>query len=144
MEQFMPYIWLAIIVVMSIFEACTAQFVSIWFVLGALVSMIISIFCPSVTLQIIVFILVALLTLLLTRPFVKKLLNFKKEDTNSGRFIGKTGLVIQTINNEIGEGQVNVSGNIWTARSKDDSIINEGENVVVESIQGVKLIVRKV
>lgn len=143
MEQFMPYIWLAIIIVMSIFEACTAQFVSIWFVLGALVAMLISIFYPSITLQIIAFILVALLTLLLTRPFVKKLLNFKKEDTNSGRFIGKTGLVIQTINNKIGEGQVSVLGNIWTARSKDDSIIKEGENVIVESIQGVKLVVRK-
>lgn len=142
-NQFMPYIWLAIIIVMSIVEACTAQFVSIWFVIGAIVSLVVSIFLPSVTVQIIVFIAVTLLTLLLTRPFVKKLFNFKKEDTNSGRYIGKVGIVIKTINNEIGEGQVNISGSIWTAKSADDSMINEGENVKVESIQGVKVIVKK-
>lgn len=142
-NQFMSYIWLAIIIVMSIVEACTAQFVSIWFVIGAIVSLVVSIFLPSVTVQIIVFIAVTLLTLLLTRPFVKKLFNFKKEDTNSGRYIGKVGIVIKTINNEIGEGQVNISGSIWTAKSADDSMINEGENVKVESIQGVKVIVKK-
>lgn len=143
MDQFMPYIWLIVIIVMSILEACTAQLVSIWFVIGAVVSLIVSIFSTSVTLQIIVFIAVTLLMLFLTRPFVKKLFNFKKEDTNSGRYIGKTGVVVKTINNEIGEGQVNIFGSIWTARSVDDSIIAEGENVKVESIQGVKVLVKK-
>lgn len=143
MDQFMPYIWLIVIIVMSILEACTAQLVSIWFVIGAVVSLIVSIFSTSVTLQIIVFIAVTLLMLFLTRPFVKKLFSFKKEDTNSGRYIGKTGIVVKTINNEIGEGQVNIFGSIWTARSVDDSIIDEGENVKVESIQGVKVLVKK-
>ena len=143
MDQFMPYIWLIVIIVMSILEACTAQLVSIWFVIGAVVSLIVSIFSTSVTLQIIVFIAVTLLMLFLTRPFVKKLFSFKKEDTNSGRYIGKTGIVVKTINNEIGEGQVNIFGSIWTARSVDDSIIAEGENVKVESIQGVKVLVKK-
>ena len=129
MDQFMPYIWLIVIIVMSVLEACTAQLVSIWFVIGAVVSLIVSIFSTSVTLQIIVFIAVTLLMLFLTRPFVKKLFSFKKEDTNSGRYIGKTGIVVKTINNEIGEGQVNIFGSIWTARSVDDSIIDEGENV---------------
>lgn len=144
MDQFMPYIWLIVIIVMSILEACTAQLVSIWFVIGAVVSLIVSIFSTSVTLQIIVFIAVTLLMLFSTRPFVKKLFNFKKEDTNSGRYIGKTGVVVKTINNEIGEGQVNIFGSIWTARSVDDSIIDEGENVKVESIQGVKVLVKKI
>ncbi len=143
MDQFMPYIWLIVIIVMSILEACTAQLVSIWFVIGAVVSLIVSIFSTSVTLQIIVFIAVTLLMLFLTRPFVKKLFSFKKEDTNSGRYIGKTGIVVKTINNEIGEGQVNIFGSIWTARSVDDSIIAKGENVKVESIQGVKVLVKK-
>lgn len=82
--------------------------------------------------------------LFLTRPIVKKFLDFKKEDTNAGRFIGKTGFVTQTINNEFGEGLVNVSGSMWTARSIDSSVIKEGENVIVKSIEGVKLIVKKV
>ena len=47
MDQFMPYIWLIVIIVMSILEACTAQLVSIWFVIGAVVSLIVSIFSTS-------------------------------------------------------------------------------------------------
>lgn len=143
-ELMLPYIWLAVVVVMSIVEVCTVQFVSIWFVIGALAALIVSVFSPSATLQTIVFIIVTLLMLFLTRPIVKKFLDFKKEDTNAGRFIGKTGFVTQTINNEFGEGLVNVSGSMWTARSIDSSVIKEGENVIVKSIEGVKLIVKKV
>lgn len=139
MEQMMPYIWLAVIVVMSLVEASTAQLVSIWFVLGAIVSLIVSVFVPSVLIQLAVFVLVALITLVCTRPFVKKLMHFKKEDTNLGRYIGKTALVIKDINNELGEGQVNVSGSIWTARSVNGEIIETGKSVVVRSIEGVKL-----
>lgn len=139
MEQMMPYIWLAVIIVMSLVEASTAQLVSIWFVLGAIVSLIVSAFVPSVLIQLAVFVLVALITLVCTRPFVKKLMQFKKEDTNLGRYIGKTALVIKDINNELGEGQVNVSGSIWTARSVNGEIIETGKSVVIRSIEGVKL-----
>lgn len=143
MESIMPYIWLIVIVVMSVIEALTAQLVSVWFVIGAIASLIVSIITPSVTIQTATFIFVTLVTLLATRPFIKKILNFKKEDTNTGRYIGKTGVVISKINNSLGKGQVNVSGSVWTARSYDDTIIEEGENVVIVSIEGVKLVVKK-
>ncbi len=143
MESIMPYIWLIVIVVMSVIEALTAQLVSVWFVIGAIASLIVSIITPSVTIQTATFIFVTLVTLIATRPFIKKILNFKKEDTNTGRYIGKTGVVISKINNSLGKGQVNVSGSVWTARSYDDTIIEEGENVVIVSIEGVKLVVKK-
>ena len=143
MESIMPYIWLIVIIVMSVIEALTAQLVSIWFVIGAVVALIVSIITPSITIQTATFIVVTIITLLATRPFVKKILNFKKEDTNIGRYIGKTGVVISKIDNSLGKGQVNVSGNVWTARSQDDTIIEEGLDVVVMSIEGVKLIVKK-
>ena len=143
MESIMPYIWLIVIIVMSVIEARTAQLVSIWFVIGAVAALIVSIITPSITIQTATFIVVTIITLLATRPFVKKILNFKKEDTNIGRYIGKTGVVISKIDNSLGKGQVNVSGNVWTARSQDDTIIEEGLDVVVMSIEGVKLIVKK-
>ncbi len=142
MEQSMPYIWLAVIVIMSVIEAATAQFVSIWFVVGGIAALVTSIFTPSVLIQLIVFIAVTLLTLLLTRPFVKRVLHFKKEDTNVGRYIGKKGIVIEEINNEIGVGQINVSGSVWTARSSNGTVVPKGEEVQVQAIEGVKLIVK--
>ena len=46
------------------------------------------------------------------------------------------------INNELGVGQVNVSGSVWTARAADGAVIPKGANVEVESIEGVKLLVK--
>lgn len=144
MEQAMPYVWLAIIIIMSVAEACTAQLVSIWFVLGAIAALIVSLLVPSAVIQTAVFVGVTAISLLATRPFLRKIMHFEKEDTNLGRYIGKTGLVITEINNELGTGQVNVQGSVWTARSVDGSVIPEGKNVKVESIKGVKLNVKEV
>ena len=52
-------------------------------------------------------------------------------------------MVIQTIDNLKATGQVKIDGNVWTARSVDDSVIPTGETVEVLQISGVKLIVKK-
>jgi membrane protein implicated in regulation of membrane protease activity len=81
---------------------------------------------------------------LLTRPVLKNIMNFKKQDTNAGRNIGKLGVVITEINNELGLGQVNISGIIWAAKSDDNSIIPPERKILVKAIEGVKLIVHSV
>ena len=143
MELFSPYIWLAIIVAAAIFEGVTAQLVSIWFVAGGVGALIANLCGAELWLQALVFVVVTALTLIFTRPFVKKLMNFKKEETNAGRYIGKKAIVIGQINNTLGVGQVNVNGSVWTARSEDNSIIEIGKNVIIKSIEGVKLIVEE-
>lgn len=140
----MPYVWLGVIVVMAIIEGVTTQMVSIWFVFGALVAFIVSLFGVALPIQLIVFAAVSTVMLVITRPLVKKIMHFKKEDTNAGRYIGKIGLVTMEINNELGVGQVNVSGSVWTARAVDGVVIPKGTNVEVESIEGVKLLVKTV
>ena len=137
----MPYIWLAIVIVMSVAEAVTAQMISIWFVLGAIAALIISIFTNSVTIQILSFVLVTLISLLITKPLVKRVMMFKKEDTNAGRYIGKVAVVTDTIDNKLGTGQVKINGLMWTARSAEDNTIPVNSDVLVERIEGVKLIV---
>lgn len=141
MEQYLPYIWLIIIVVAAVVEGLTSQLVSIWFVAGAICALIANICGAPVWIQIDVFALVTILTLLATRPLVKKLLNFKRIDTNAGRYIGETGIVTTEINNILGQGQVTVRGSVWTARSIDNSQIEVGSQVLVKSIEGVKLMV---
>lgn len=144
MEAFMPYIWLGVIILMAVLEAVTTQMVSIWFVIGGVVALICSVCGVSIPAQLILFFAVTAITLALTRPLVKKALWVKKEDTNVGRYIGKIGVVTQKVDNQAGEGQVNVSGRIWTARSAEGSILMEGTNVKVLAIEGVKFIVRAI
>ncbi len=142
-ENIMLIVWAAAIIVFGIFEAATAQLVSIWFVIGAIAALIAAIFNAALSVQIAVFILITILALIITRPLVKKYIHPKKERTNADRVLGQTGVVIEEINNINATGQVKVDGKIWTARSADNSIIHENEQITIKEISGVKLIVGK-
>lgn len=137
-------IWLTMIIISVTAEAITLQLVSLWFVFGALSAFITSLFTPSLYIQIIVFIVVSISMLLLARPILKNLLRFKIEETNYKSLIGKTAKVTNDIDNSVGKGEVNIEGNIWSARSISGEIIHTNELVVIDDIAGVKLIVHKI
>mgnify|MGYP003296608126 CR=1 FL=1 len=140
----MLYLWLGLTILFAITEAATAQLTTIWFAAGSLAALLLTVFgVESVTIQIIVFLSVSVLSLIATRPFVKKVINKKKQPTNSDRYIGETGVVTESISNINGTGSVKIKGTLWTARSSDESDIAEGELVKVLRIDGVKVIVEK-
>jgi len=140
----MIIIWLSVVVVTVVIEALSVQLLCIWFSIAALVSMILAIVGAPLWLQILVFAVCTILLLILTRPFVKRVV--KKSpivSTNADRVIGKEAVVIREINNDEAEGQVKVMNQIWTARSISGDTIPADEKVVVRSIDGVKLMVEK-
>lgn len=141
MENYIVFIWIIFAVFMLICEALTTQLVSIWFVIGGVAAAVTCIFTDNILIQSIVFIVVSLICLIATRPFVKKFNAKKKEPTNSDRLIGRIGIVTLDIINSKGEGQVNVDGKIWSAKSDDEREIKKGANVRITAIEGVKLIV---
>lgn len=141
MEAYYPYFWLFVIIAAIVVETMTMQMVSIWMVVGGAAALIAELLDAPFLGQLAVFVLVTALMLAVTRPLVKKLMRFKKVDTNADRYLGKTGVVIAEINNTVGQGQVNVLGSVWTARSADGSVIPAGEHILVRKIEGVKLIV---
>lgn len=138
----MLYVWLALTVVLVAVEAVTVQLVTIWFALGSLLALFSNMLGASVPVQIAVFVVGSVLSLVATRPLVKKFLNGRVVPTNADRYVGKRAVVTESINNDMGKGQVTIDGgSVWSARSSDGKDIPEGERVIVESIQGVKLIV---
>ncbi|MGX8699988.1 NfeD family protein [Caproiciproducens sp.] len=141
METYLPYFWLAVIIVAAVVEGSTAQLVSIWFVAGGVGALMANLCGAELWTQAVVFVAVTAITLVSTRPLVKKLMDFKKEETNADRYIGKDGIVTAEINNTLSVGQVHVLGSVWTARSEDGSVIKIGEHVLIKAIEGVKLIV---
>jgi membrane protein implicated in regulation of membrane protease activity len=54
------------------------------------------------------------------------------------------GIVTQQIDNTAGTGLVKVQGSVWTARSYDGEVIPEGTDVLVKTIEGVKLLVKEI
>ncbi len=141
-ENYMIFVWLGLTVVFALLEAASAQLTTIWFALGSVVAFVLAL-CgvKNVTVQIIVFLAVSLASLILTRPFVKKILHKRTEATNADRNVGEIGITLSEINNLEARGEVKVNGSVWTARSKGDEPIPAGVKIRVVKIDGVKLIV---
>ena len=132
--------WTIIFLILLFVELITINLVSIWFAIGALFSAIVSIFTDSVLIQFLTFLLVSIVTLIITKPVIKKFNRKKFTPTNLDRVIGQQGVVTKKISKD-SYGLVKVLGSIWTATS--DHFIDVGSRVIVQKIDGVKLIVKK-
>ena len=137
----MPWIWLGIIIILTLLEVITVNLVTIWFIASAIVSLILSLFIDSFFIQFCVFVVLGIILLLTTREHMLKLLCNNKEKTNLDRVVGMDAIV--TV--EIGKnkpGEVKVDGKRWTAISNKK--IKVDSTVKVLEIDGVKLKVEEV
>lgn len=132
------WIWLGIIVILSIIEAVTVELVSVWFIASAIVSLILQVLGLDFKLCFIIFVLLGIVLMITTRKYLLKLLQVKKTSTNIDRIIGMKALVTKDIK-DIGE--VKVDGKIWTAVS--DDALNAGDYAKVLEINSTKLKVKK-
>lgn len=138
-------LWLIAMIVLLIIEAVVPGLISIWFALGALAALVAALFHAPFWLQVVWFLVVSILTLLLTRPFVKKYVNNRVTPTNADIVIGKEAVVTEAIDNLQEKGAVRLEGKIWTARMADENAGAEvGETVRILRIEGVKLITEKI
>lgn len=132
-------LWLIVIIVLTFLEIITVNLVSIWFIASAIISLFMSFFVDSFSIQFAVFVILGLVLMLLTRPYLVKKFAKNKEPTNLDRVIGMRGIVSEDIDGVVGE--VKVDGKRWSAISTQK--IKSGSTVIVDAIDGVKLIVRK-
>ena len=138
-------VWLIVCIASVVLEAASPQLTSIWFALGGLAALITSFIKPDLWwMQLIIFVVVTAAALAATRPLAKKLMSKKAERMNADRFIDEEAVVVQAINNVLGEGQVKALGTVWSARTEDDiETVEVGETVIIKRIEGVKVIVIK-
>lgn len=139
----MVWVWLGLLAFFVIVEAATANLLTIWFAAGSLVALISSFFIESPLIQVVIFVVVSLIVLIALRPIAKKYTRNKKQPTNADMYINAEGVVLETISNLHAKGTVKVRGSVWTARSFNDEVdIPEDTTIIVERIEGVKLIVK--
>ena len=143
MEQYLWIIWLAIFVIAVVVEASGPSLVSIWFALGALVTLIISFLAPW-WVQLIVFIVVSAAALFTLRPILNKYFRINKFKSNVDSLEGKEGYVLEEIT-FLKPGVVKIGDVKWNAVPvKKEETIAIGAVVEVVTIEGNKLIVKKV
>lgn len=136
--------WLILFVVLLIIEILTMGLTTVWFAGGALVAFILAFVGFDLPVQIIVFLLVSIALLVLTRPLAIKFFNKERQKTNAEGLIGQKAVVLEKIDALHGTGRAEVNGMEWSARTDEiEEIIEVGEVVIIEGIQGVKLIVKK-
>lgn len=143
-EWLVPLIWFIVAVLLFFIEASTFNLVTVWFALGAIAAMFVSVIVPDgYLLQLAVFFGISILMVFTIRNYAVKKFKTQTIKTNVNSLIGKRVLVTETIE-EFKYGQVKVDGNYWTAKSEHGDIIEKDETVEIVEISGVKLIVRKV
>lgn len=141
-DYIMLGIWVIIIISMLILEFMTADFVSLWFIVGGLVSGISVLFGAPIWLQIVLFAVVSVVCILATRPLAKKINSKDNVATNADRLLHKIAIVTKDIK-EDEKGEVKIEHNLWPAFSQNDQFVI-GEKVVVQAIVGNKLQVARI
>lgn len=136
-------IWLTIAVVSGVVEAITMGLTTIWFVFGALAAWVLYEFNAPFIVQIIAFIGVTAVLLYFTKPLVKKYLKVGSTRTNADSLIGEMGIVTEDIDTIKAQGQLEIRGQIWSAKTRNEELIPKDTVVEILAIEGVKLVVKK-
>ena len=135
-------IWLAALVILLLAEALTLGLTTIWFAGGALIALIVALVGANVWVQLGIFLAVSLLLLIFTRPAGLRYMNKSTLKTNVDSLTGEVGVVSERIDNLEATGKVKLNDVLWTARSEDGTVIEEGAVVEISRVEGVKLIVK--
>lgn len=137
------YIYLAIIVFALIIEFFTNEMVSVWFVGGGIIAMILSALNVGWVIHLPVFVVVSTVLLICFRKVAIKYFCKGDSKTNADSAIGKEYVLLT----EIGfnqPGTIKINDVIWNAVTENQSdVIPQGTVVKVVGIKGNKYIVKE-
>lgn len=135
-------IWLLLCALCLIAEIFTITFLLFFPGVGAFLAFLTSLITDSIGIQLAVFVISSTLMIIFIRPLIAKLFKSKDVPTNSSSLIGKSGIVLKDIEGIDKVGQVKVAGEIWSAICDEKSKIGKDSKIIVEAIEGVKLVVK--
>ncbi|MGV3527262.1 MAG: NfeD family protein [Flavisolibacter sp.] len=134
-------IWFIIGFICSLLEFLLPGLILFFFAVGAWIVAVLSLFLDlGINVQIVIFLASSVVTILLFRKWVKKLIWTKGHSTElEDEFLGKTGKA-ETFIGPGQNGKIDFKGTIWDARSEDS--IEKGENVTIIGNDSILLIVK--
>lgn len=133
--------WLVAMLIFLMAEASTVSLISIWFAAGSLVALFAAMLGAGIKLQIILFLAVSAVLVLSLRKVVQRFIIPQTPKTNIDSVVGSVGIVKTPIDNVAAQGQVEIAGMDWTARSTSGELIPAGLKIRVDRIEGVKVFV---
>jgi len=134
-------VWVILAAALAIGEVLTLGFLLGLLALAAVVAGVVAAVGGGVVLQLIVFIVASLASLLLIRPIAKQHLRTPASiRTGTAALVGTKALVTERVD-DLG-GQVKIGGEIWSARAfMEGQVIEPGARVEVAKIEGATALV---
>ena len=134
-------IWFVIGFVLFLLEFLMPGFILFFFAVGAWIVALLTLFFDlSINIQLIIFLGSSILTILLLRKWLKKVIRIRKSNSEiEDELVGKTGRA-ETFIGPGQNGKLDFKGTSWEARS--DDIIQKGENAIIIGNDSILLIVK--
>jgi membrane protein implicated in regulation of membrane protease activity len=147
---FSPLFWLCLTIFFTVIEAlCAFNLVTLWFAVSSFVMIFVSALTAGLLsvqirfgLHIGIFLTIAVVLLIFTRPVLVKKLRVGGEKTNVDDLVGRDAVVVKKIK-KFEKGEVKVNGQIWTAISESNDEIGAGAECTILKVEGVKVVVRR-
>lgn len=135
-------IWLLIAVVAIVLDIVTSAFLFVWFSLGAFAALIANLLGLNYGMQIVIFAVVSLISILIGYPWAKKKYkkSIKRTPLMEESYIGKIIVAEEDI---IDMARIKVGGIYWTGVNRG-TMISKGQKYKIIGIEGNKFIIEGV
>ncbi|MCY6959753.1 NfeD family protein [Clostridium brassicae] len=134
-------LWIVVVVVAMGIDIFTSSFLFVWFGIGGIVAIILTVLHFPFSVQLITFIATSLVLMSVGYPIVKKAIKntVPITPTMEEEYIGKEFISEDNIGNKA---TTKIEGLYWTVKNVGGDI-NKGDKVVVLGIEGNKLVIKK-
>ena len=136
-------LWLVAAAAFGVGEMHTGGFYLLPFAIGAALAALLSLLGVGLLLSAVAFFAVSLLVIAALRPVAHRHRRLPPPiRTGAAALVGRRAMVLERIANDEGVGCVRIEGGeVWTARSFDDEVIEAGQRVEVVDIKGATALV---
>lgn len=135
-------LWIVVGVVALGIDIATSAFIFVWFTVGAIAAGITQIFDYSFVVQLIIFIIVSGICTAVGYPIAKKTIkkSVKPTPTREKTYIGKLIVVDDDI---IEKSSIKIDGVYWSV-IKEGDLLQKGDKAEIVSVEGNKIIIKKI
>jgi membrane protein implicated in regulation of membrane protease activity len=137
-------LWLIVAGALAIGEMLTEGFFLAWFGIGAAVACVAAFLGVDPVWQWVLFLVVSGILVANSRRFAERFTKAQPPGIGADRYIGKTGVVLEDVDNIKNTGQVRIGKEEWRADSGTDEVIPVGVRVKVTGLDGTHLVVEPV
>jgi membrane protein implicated in regulation of membrane protease activity len=142
------WFWAILAVILIVLEIFTAGFFMLPFGIGAGVAAVLAFFDVggeyAVAWQWGAFIVVSGVSLVILRRFADRITHEPPERVAADRLLGKHGVMIQPQNPDTSVGMAMIGTEEWRAETEDRKPLSPGTKVIVDKVEGTRVIVRPV